>query len=131
MLASPTQRHIGAVSEQIECLSVGRQITLGDQDLMRAKRDLLSNSARVKKATRKCCNLRLDKSLSGRLQGLCHAVYRKVHVLPFARLCWVVLVRCQFVCWWAGGHAFETPHQHINYLPTSLQVYEWETTVDL
>lgn len=76
MLASPTQRHIGAVSEQIECLSVGRQITLGDQDLRRAKRDLLSNAAWEKKVTKKCYNLRLDRFLSGRLQGLCHAMYK-------------------------------------------------------
>ena len=84
-----------------------------------------------RKLQKRCYNLRLDKSLSGRLQGLGYDMCRKMHGLPFARLCWVLLVRCQFVRWWAGGHAFETPHQHITYLPTSLKAYEWETTIDL
>lgn len=53
LLASLTQRHIGAASEQIEFLSEGRQITLGDQDLRRAKRDLLRDAAQEKKTTEK------------------------------------------------------------------------------
>lgn len=99
LLASLTQRHIGAASEQIECLSGGRQITLGDQDLERAKRHLLSDAAPGKKATKKCCKLATRQDPFGPSQGLCHAICKQVHGLPFARLCCVVLlVRCQFGC---------------------------------
>lgn len=45
--------------------------------------------------------MQLNMSLSGRLQGMCYAICRLVHGLPFARLCRVV-VRCK--CG-VSGHA--------------------------
>lgn len=83
-----------------------------------------------RKLRKKCYNLRLDKTLSGRLQGLCHAICKQVHGLPFARLCCVVLlVRCQFGCWRAVMHS-KRPIS-IECLPMALQMCEWGTAIDL